>query len=439
MRLLVTVMAALMVITFTAQALDYEQKPDIVAYVYGSNYFERGDEKNLVVVVFNDAWNEKIEYDDLNEAGFFNGRESMLFTAYDVEISLDGNEYVKVKTPEQRIPALQPMSPLNLNFLVRISENAKAGEYELNLEVSYYQIDELKEMESFMDPLIVPEQISESLIDNKNWTNTTYYVYKYYNRYYELEYVKKTKTIPIKIYIEEKPVSLEVVKVETNNLIGGGKGRITVAVKNTGDKTAKSAYLVLDTPSAIQAQGLSLSQPTSTAYSSTMPAGMPGMPGMAGGMTGMPFPVSTTTSTPSLSSATAAYYVGDLKPGETVNATFYVKLNVRDGGTYPLLIKAVYIDEFGETKESDSTTFGIEVNDAPEITVKDVDSRVYVNAKGEVEVTLVSDTELKDASVKFPADSRCLCSVRSTTLAKLRLERTLKSPSSSKRRVRLSL
>ena len=420
MRWFVMVIAALLLITATAQALDYEKKPEIVAYIYGSSFFERGDEKNLVLVIFNDAWNEEIKYDDQKEAGFFNGREEMLFTAYDVQISLEGNEYVKVKTPEQRIPALQPMYPVNLNFLISISDSAKAGEYELSLEVTYYRINDLESFDSFSTVLPSQDIIAiknESITGvvhypmynpdyyNLTGNGTRYYTYKLLNQKYELEYVMESQTIPIKIYIEEKPVRLEVLKVEGENLVGGGKGRITVTVKNLGDKTARNAYLVLDTPSGFEAQGLSVS--TASAMPSGMPAGMPtGMTSIPTGMpTGMYPAMPSAGMATTVSSAKAAYYVGDLKPGDAANATFYLKINVKDGGTYPLQIKAVYLDEFGKLTESDSTTFGVEVRDAPEITVKSAESRVYVNAKGEVEVTLVSDTDLKDASVRISASS----------------------------------
>jgi len=396
MRRLALVITILFLTTSVASALDYGKEPDIIAYVYGSNYFERGDEKNLVLVILNNAWNEKIEYDDLTEAGYFQGKEDMLFTAYDVKVNLEGNDYVKVKTPEQRIPALRPMSPLNLNFLVSISDDAEAGEYKLNLKVEYYKINDL---ENFVPTTVEnTEQKTYSVTDNQNWTNTTYNVIKVLTMEYELEYVKETKTIPIKIYIEEKPVRLAVLDVEGKNLMGQSKGRIKITVRNEGDKTARNAYLILDTPSGMDAQGLSLSsaQQPSMAMPTSMPPGFAIPPTMVG---------SESATTTSLSSAKAAYYIGDLRPGETATATFYLKLNVKDGGTYPLQIKAVYVDEFGEQKESDSTTFGINVSDAPKITVKNVESRVYVNAKGEVRVTFVSDTNLEDASVRISADS----------------------------------
>lgn len=402
MRKLALTLAALLLLTGIASALDYEEKPDIAVSFYGSNYFQRGDEKNLVLTIYNDAKNEKIQYDDQMEAGFFAGREDMLFTAYNLDVELNGNDYIEVKTPEQKIPALPPMQPVTLNFVVKISDDAKPGEYELNLKVEYYITDDLKSLTPFPSTTIPEQEQLEIKGGVQTGNGTIVYVYEYQTQYYELEYTKKTKTIPIKLYIDEKPVTLEVIEVKSEDLIGKGKGKIIVEVKNNGDKIAKSAYLVLDTPSGIKAQGLSLQSQSvpSMPVSGTMPS-MPGMTSIPSGMTGIP----STGTTTALSTAKAAYYVGDIKPGETAVATFYLKIETEDGGSYPLHIKAVYLDEYGRLTESESTTFGIVVKDAPHITVKNVESRVYVNAKGEVRVTLVSDTDLNDASVRISAYS----------------------------------
>lgn len=405
MKQLVLVAIILLVLLGSASALDYEEKPDITVSFYSTNYFQRGDEKTLILVVYNNAKNEKVQYDDAIEAGFF-GDGNMLFTAYNLNLKLEGNDYVEIKTPEQKIPALQSMKPVTLNFIVKISDDAKPGEYELNLKAEYYIIDDLRQFVPFSSKM--PQQEQYEIKEGSETKNgTILYIYKYQANY-ELEYVKKTKTIPIKIYIEEKPVRLEVLKVESEGLVSKGKGKITVEVKNIGEKVAKSAYLVLDTPSGIEAQRLSLHP------QSAMPSGMTGMLGMGIGtgtssipagsmyeMTGITGSMASTT----LSTAKAAYYIGDLKPGEVANATFYLKIDTKDGGVYPLHLKAVYLDEYSKMTESESTTFGIEVKPSPKITVKNVVSRVYVNAKGEVSVTLVSDEDLKDASVRISADS----------------------------------
>lgn len=398
----------LIALTGVATALDYEDKPHVVVSFYGSNYFQRGDEKTLILSIYNNAKNEKIEYDQSNpyEAMFFSGRENMLFTAYNINLKLEGNNYIEVKTPEQKIPALQPMQPVTLNFVIKISNEARAGEYELNLKVEFYRIDGLEGMTP--STMTVPYQITN---ETKNGVVTgngsIVYVYKRINQYYELRYVQEVENIPIKIYVEEKPVTLEVVGVKTENLIGKGKGKVIVEVKNVGGKIAKNAYLVLEAPSGIEAQGIDLT--ANAAQATVMPVkygdmstygGMsaptiPRMPGMAAGI----------SKTPSLSSTKASYYIGDLKPGEVAEATFYLKLNIKEGGSYPLHIKAVYLDEYGVLTETDSTAFGINVSDAPKVIVKSVESKIYVNAKGELRVSMIFDSDLEDVSVRISADS----------------------------------
>ncbi len=311
------------------------------------------------------------------------------------------------------MPALPPMQPLTLTFTVKIPDDAEAGECVLNLEAEYYRLDSLKDI-SILGPTTVPEQVQYYIRYNQTsqqyketGNGTRVEVYTKITEKYELEYVKETKIIPITIYIEKKPVTLEIVNLASENLVGKGKGKITITVKNAGEETAKNAYLVLDTPSGIEAEGLSLS-------SQSAPPSFGAMPSVSGSAMGMTMPMMPTGAVGAgampgmpqtgLSSAKAAYYIGDLKPGETANATFYLRLDVKDGGSYPLHIKAVYLDEYGRLTESDSTTFGINIK-APEISVKSVESRIYVNAKGELRVVLVSDSDLKYITAKISASS----------------------------------
>lgn len=375
----------IVLLALPAYALDYE-KPDIAVSFVGSNYLHRGDQKTITLVVFNNATREEVKYDDINEASFFSQNENMLFTAYDVKFELEGNEYIEVKTPTQSIPALPPMQPITLNFIVKVSDDAKAGKYKLNLKVTFKRIEDLDKIEVYTnpqnpsEPLIVPEQVQKQIVNNAETGNgTKIYVYKQLLRQYEIDYIKKTKNIPIEVYVEEKGVTLEIVDVKSENLIGKGKGKITVTVRNAGEKTARNAYLVLDTPSGIEAQALSLSQPSAQAMSmSKMP--MLGMVPMTPGMAAVPTMPSMPAmgaipATSSLSAAKAAYYIGDLKPGEVANATFYLKLNVKDEGNYPLHIKAVYLDEYDRLTESESVSFGIHVATAPKFEVLEVESK----------------------------------------------------------------
>ena len=391
--LLAFIVSFLVVAVMPVQALKYEEKPNVTAYIVGSNHLDRGEQKTVYVTIYNPAERKKVDYFDQEEAAFFAGREDMLFTAYNVEVKLEGNEYIEVKTPAQKIPALPPLQPVNLAFVVKVKDEAKAGKYELKLKVKFDRIDDLLYLDTYY-PQLFPVQ---KTVQGENETVT--YKYEVLMERYKLRYKEESRDITIPIYIEEREVKLEVVNVSAENMVGKSKGKLVVEVKNVGEKTAKNAYLVLETPSGFKASALSLSQ------AQTMPA----MPAMAVPATQMQMPsaMSMLPSMPSMQptmpstmpSAQPAYYVGELKPGETAKAIFYVRTNVKDEGNYTFKVKAVYLDEYGNIAESDPVPFGVYVSKAPDFVVKSVKSKVFVNAKGDVVITLIPIMDLKDVSV----------------------------------------
>ncbi len=389
MKKLLLLFIVLPIILSSASALTYEDKPNVTAYIVGTNHLTRGDYKALNIVIYNPAEMKKVDYIDREEAAFFSGREDLLFTAYNVNLTLVGNEYIEVKTPEQKIPALPPLQPVNLAFVVKVSDEAKAGKYELKLKIRYDRIDKLLYLDTYY-PQLFPVQ---KTVQGKNETVT--YKYEVLTERYKLRYKEECKDITIPIYIEEKEVKLEVVKVSVENIMGKSKGKIIIEVKNVGEKAGKNAYLVLETPSGFKASALSLSQ-AQTMPSIQQPPVMP---------SGISIPSAMQPTIPStMPSAQPSYYIGDLKPGETAKAIFYIKTDVKDEGNYTFKIKAVYLNEFGQIVESDPVPFGIYVEKAPDFIVKSVESKVFVNSKGVVVVTLIPTTDLNDVSVYLTAN-----------------------------------
>ncbi len=395
-------------------ALEYEKKPDIVVssvYVVdekvmqpiSTNHLERGDKKILTIVVYNDARRESVKYDSEQESMFFSGREDMIFTAYNVRFELIGDGSIEVKTPVQEIPALRPFEPLNLQFVVKVKESAAAGEHELKLKVTYYRLEDLAKIQPFLSDrspyFQLPETFSTSYSysttdpQNRTITNTTTYEYRQILKEYELDYFEVTKEVPIIVYVEERDVKLKVVDVLADGLRGKSKGSVEVAVENAGGKTAHNAYLVLSLPNGFEG-GAGEAEET----------GMPGMPAAQ-----MPFgaavPTMPAMPAPTGGKGELSYYVGDLSPGEIAKARFYLKINVKEAGNYTFHVKLKYLDDYGVLRESDEVPFGVYVAPAPKFDVKDVESRVYVNAKGELRVTMVFDTDLKDVSVVLSAES----------------------------------
>lgn len=343
----------LLIILSKASALSYEDKPTVTAFISGSNHIPRGDYITIHVTVYNPAEKKKVDYFDREEAMFFYGREDMIFTAYNVKIELLGDDNIQVKTPSQFIPALPPMQPVTLSFIVKVSEDAKAGENELKMKVEFDRISYLSYLDTYT-PQTVPVQ---KTVSGSNETVT--YKYEMLTKRYRVQYDHESLEITLPVYVKEKDVKLEIVNVSAENIIGKGKGKLVIEVKNIGNKIGKNAYLVLETPSGFKASA------------------MPSQP---------------------------SYYVGDLKQGETAKAIFYVRTDIKDEGNYTFKVKAVYLNEYGQITESDPVPFGVYVEKAPDFVVKSVESKIFVNAKGDVIVTLTPTADLEDVSVYLTAN-----------------------------------
>ncbi len=383
------VMLSLITAVSEVKALEYEDKPDITAYVVGSNHLDRGEQKTIYITIYNPAERKRVSYSDKEEAAFFVGREDMFFTAYNVEVKLEGNKYFEVKTPKQKIPALPPLKPINLAFVVKVSDKAKTGKYDLNLSVKFDRIYELSYLDVY-SPQLLPIQ---KTVQGKN--ETVSYKYEVLTEGYEIKYEDESKNITIPIYVKERDVKLEVVNVTTENMVGKSKGKLVVEVKNVGEKVAKNAYIVLESPSSFKASALSLSQPSMATPAMSTPPAMPSaMPATA-----VPPQMQISPAMPStMPSSQPAYYVGDLRPSETAKTIFYIKTDVKDEGNYTFKVKAIYLNEFGQIAESDPVPFGVHVEKAPDFVVKSVESKVFVNAKGDVVVTLIPAMDLRDVS-----------------------------------------
>lgn len=384
---------SLLLIAIPTSAVSYEREPDVeivsVSYIdpqkgittpINSNYLGKGD-KILLITIYNPAVREKVEYSSLQESMFFNSREEMLFTAYNVELELLSNENVKVKAGKIKLPALPSMQTATLQFPIEVHGGE---EIDLSLKISYEIISSLREIRTYSISQIPIENTTTiyynvSTMLPQQVSNTTRYRVDIPLEKYALEYKKKEKDLPLKIFVEEKDVSLEVKVLSTDKLIAGGKGDIEVEIKNVGKKIARNAYAIVELPKQQQTQSL----PTSTAM---IPFAMPSL--------SIVQPTTSTTSQPS-------YYIGDLAPWQVAKARFRVTLDVSNGGVYPVKLKLVYTDEYGNIKESDSVNFGIEVLSKPKIVVKDVKSNVYVGSKGDLIVKMVSEESLEEASVRI--------------------------------------
>ncbi len=358
----------LLLLTGVASALTYEDKPNVTAYVLGSNHLMRGNYETIDLVVYNPAENKKVVYADEEEAQFFSGKENLLFSAYNVRLSLEGDGFVEVKTPEQRIPVLPPFKPVRVRFVVKVKDDAE-GAHGLRLKVEFDRIRDLEYLDTY-PPQTVPV---EKVVSGTNETITE--EYRILPEDYKISYEEVSFEIPLKVYVEERGVRIEVVNFSAENMVGKGKGRLVVWIENVGDKVGRNAYVVLEPPSGFTAK----------------PSYQPSMPKRP----------STPSAVPTLptSASQPAYYVGDLRPGEVVKAVFYVKMGTEEEGNYTFRVKAIYLNEYDRLEESNEVPFGVHVAKAPSIEVTSVRSHVYVNSKGDVIVHLIPTADLKDVSV----------------------------------------
>ncbi len=378
----------------SAQGLYIKEKPSVTVTIAGTNHLSKGTNV-ITLIAYNPAKQERIIYDNTEQAMFFKGRENMLFTAYNVSFELEGNDFIEVKTPVQKIPAMLPMNPIQLKFVVKVKDSAKAGEYELKLKVKYDIINDV-DVDFGVQQFSIPTVYNLSGNSSQYGTVTKYEVSQYLDELW-IDYDHKELEIPIKVFVDKEDVRLQIVSVRTENFEAKGKGLVTVEVKNVGEKTGKNAFLVLITPNGFSVKAT----PSLTTMPPTMTGQMPPtmMPAMMPTAMSMPSTMAGTPSQPiSMLSSTNAIFVGDLEPGKIAKATFPIKIDVSDGGNYTFEVKAVYLDEYGNVVESKPVPFGVYVSPPPKIEIKDVESRVYVGSSGDVVVKLTIDKPLKEAS-----------------------------------------
>jgi len=348
---IVVIITLLLISSNIAQAIYIKDKPSVVVSILGTNHLKRG-ENVITLLAYNPAKERWIIYDDENQALFFKGREYLLFTAYNVSFKLEGDKFIEVETPTQMIPILKPMQPIQLKFIVKVRNDTKAGTYELKLKVSY---DIIKSAD--IDFGVIRHSIPTFYNISGNYSQygevTEYKVMQYISKL-NLAYDHKEIEIPLRFYVDKEDVKLKILDIKTQYFQAKGKGLLTIKVENIGEKVGRHAYLVLDVPSGFYIKTSSL--------------------------------------------ITNSIYVGDLIPNKAVEVTFPVRITVKDPGNYTFKLKAVYLDEYGNTRQSKPVQFGVYVEPSPNFKVERVVSNVYVNTKGTVKVFLTSDKPIREAT-----------------------------------------
>ncbi|WP_290901527.1 hypothetical protein [Ferroglobus sp.] len=384
----------LLIIIFPAAALDYEDKPYFTAYVAGNNYLELGKEQAINVVIQNNARLWKQIYDSYEEYEFVSKNPDMLITAYNVSVSFE-SETLNVKTPEMRFSAIPPFKPVQIPVIID-TKGVKSGTHYLKIEFSYECIDEIIIDTTSPDFKSVPKEerktynISTGLPLPETMTIVNETKIVVYPEYIKIKYEEKEQEILLKLIVEKPEVSLEVVNV-TSELVAGGKGKVTVTLKNTGRTKAEKLFVTLNPPRGFLVAGME--RVDIEKYSEALKQFVK-MPFIQ-----IPSEISVPPEVKTFLTS-SAFYVGDLEPNESVNVTFTVEVNVDEGGYYPFQIKGFYVSD-NELKETSTENFGVFVEEKPEIKIVEVVSNVHAGSKGDVVVKMKADRVLKGVKAKL--------------------------------------
>jgi hypothetical protein len=222
--------------------------PDLSANIIGSNEFDRDQTVTLNIDVMNKGKllgfkNDKTPYDsdEIYAAQTEMKLESSVVDATNIVASLstDSGSPIDVKSVSQQIGSIKSgqNSLAPAKFDIKIDKKAKAGEYNLYLNLSY---DYQKNVQ----------------IMNPNAVAQTYDV----NRWYEM--MAQSQTLKIKV---KDKADFEIVNT-TGSLSPGGEGVINIEIKNTGEEEARNVKAIINPSDP-------LSTTDSTAFLSTIAPG----------------------------------------------------------------------------------------------------------------------------------------------------------------------
>ncbi len=386
----------LMAVCGVASAISYEDEPYFSAYISGSNHVEKGGDSQLLLVIQNNAILRKVAYNDYTEYMFFKDRPESLTTAYNVSIEFGGSGGIEVLTPPHSFSAIPAMQPIQIPIKIRVNDSVEAGEYELKLKIKYEIIDYVFLNTQQPPQQTIPVEI-QKIYNGSILVQTEEFVSQWFD-YIGYRFKEKEQTITLKVVVDEGDVRLEIVNIQTEDMIAGGKGKITLTIKNAGENEAKNLFVVLATPSGFTALTTMQEIPSADALRPLLT--LIQMQSMRSGMSVEPPKLSIP---PELVAAfvKGAYYVGDLNPDESVNVTFIVDISTDEPGYYPFQIRGVYLDEYGETKQTSNVAFGVKVEKGVDFEVVNTSSSVYAGSKGDFVVDIKLTRAVENLRVKL--------------------------------------
>lgn len=223
--------------------------PDIHASVQGSGEYSRGETSTVPIVLSNKGVLEGFKTENevkettgsverqLNatlqqmEIENING----ILTAVGVVATLESDvSGITVKTGPQEAGSMPTgrTSSSPLRYTVDIQKGMPAGEYELTLNVTYKHLRN------------VIYEADATSIDNGNGGRTLTGIRNLNASYWYNENV--TQKIPVTITVKEA-TKFEIINVDDGNLSAKNDGELYVTYKNSGEETAKNAFVRLST------------------------------------------------------------------------------------------------------------------------------------------------------------------------------------------------
>lgn len=389
----------------SVNAFKYKDEPYFSAYIYGDNHVERGEETQLTVVLQNNAILRELIYYNYETYVFLKDQSSILTTAYNVSIEFDGVDGIRILTGEQRFPAIQAMRPLQIPLKIRV-ENIEAGEYSIKVKLKYEIIDDLFLDSRYYTPAQsttmkeIQTQYEYDASGNLTTKKITFFnetnLPTIWYDWIKYDYDKKEQTITLKIVVEEEDVRLEIVDVKAENMIAGGKGTLTLTVRNVGEKTGKNLYVILSTPSGFTALS-TFQKPSLKALQPLM-----SLLQMQAGMSGMESPTEISIP-PELTAVLTrgSYYIGDLEPGKTAEVTFIVDISAEEPGFYPFQLQGIYLDEYGDVKQTSNIAFGVKLKESVSFDLINSTSSVHAGSKGDFTATIMPSGEVEDLKARL--------------------------------------
>jgi hypothetical protein len=246
-----------------------------------------------------------------------------------------------VSDPHFVVGSLAAGSVFTMTYIVRVAYDAQPGVYALPLTITYKRLADNLELTSAWGPRLT------------------------YNNYEE-----ETQTVVVNVVVKQM-FNLAVCDVESQNMVPGGDGIVSVTVCNLGNIDADDAvvYLLPSGVAAPQDYSSSSSDSGIQQYDDTL------LSTLSKSVQSMVVPEQS------------SQYLGQMGPGDQKVVDFKVSISPdAEEGDYPVCAIVSYTDQYGVQKSSNLDTFGVHVD--PEMKFVVDDSPVMIKSGTTMDVTL---------------------------------------------------